>query len=272
LTCSQLKQSDSQSPKINFFVIPSPKKDFGCQILRSADDGDHISAFSSEKGAFADAKIDEFDLPGERVIQYVIRLDISVADVPLVDVADGCQQLLNDVPEFSLVLDGLLAETLEGEVLHDEIGEMLLEVEVEGVVLDDAGMPQIFDADEVALQLEDVLGLHGYLLHCVDFVGSQVLAGVNCGVGSLPYLAQQAVLLEKGVEGVPCLFFVLVRKFSEQFLRKDGVSSQLQRLLSSAYLFFLGLHLHAVFGEDGHFAEGSLDFADALLPFRLTIH
>lgn len=133
-----------------------------------------------------------------------------MADVPLVDVADSSEQFLEDLSELVLVQGLEVAEVGEGKVLHDQIGQMFVEVEIEGIVFDDAGVSQIFDVDEVALEFEDVLGLHGYFFDCVDFIGFEVLASMDDGVGSFPYFREQLVFGEEGVEVVAFLFLVLV--------------------------------------------------------------
>lgn len=83
-----------------------------------------------------------------------------MADVPFVYEGEGLQEFGKDEPE-GLFLEGLeFAEVGVGEVLHDQIGEPLAQVEVESVVFDDGLVPQLLDAQEVALQLEDVLLVH----------------------------------------------------------------------------------------------------------------
>ena len=62
-----------------------------------------------------------------------------MANVTLMYVDDGSQQLLENVPELALLLELVLAEAVEGEVFHDQVGGVLAKVEVEGVVADEAG-------------------------------------------------------------------------------------------------------------------------------------
>jgi len=51
-----------------------------------------------------------------------------------------------------------------------------------------------------------------------------------------------------------------------------GINCKLETLLSCSYFFLFGLDFHAVFGQDGNFAEGSFDLIDALLPLTMVIH
>ena len=87
---------------------------------------------------------------------------------------------------------------------------MFVEVEIECIVLYDAIVPQIFDIDEVAFELEDVLWLHGDFFDCVDFIGFEVLAGMDGGVAALADFGQELVLLEEGVEVATLFLLVLV--------------------------------------------------------------
>ena len=67
-------------------------------------------------------------------------------------VDDGSQQLLENVAELALLLELVLAEAVKGDVFHDQVGGVLAKVEGEGVVADEAGVTQVFDADEVAFE------------------------------------------------------------------------------------------------------------------------
>lgn len=76
-----------------------------------------------------------------------------MADISFVDMRDYLKKLCEHKFE---VLFGCLCEVGEvgeGEVLHYKIGHALFEVEVEGVVADDAGVTQLLDGQEVFLQL-----------------------------------------------------------------------------------------------------------------------
>jgi|688.fasta_scaffold1462112_1 hypothetical protein len=134
-------------------------------------------------------------------------------------------------------------------MFHDEVGDAFMEVEVECVVFDDAGVSQLFDAEEVLLEFEDVLLVHGDHLNCVHFLGLSILAAVHPRVGPFPDHLQQHVLLVETVHVAPLLLLVLVRVLPQQPLGKEGVC-QLQALPSEADLLLLGLDLQAVLGDD----------------------
>ena len=91
------------------------------------------------------------------------------------------------------------------------------------MVFDDGLIPQLLDAQEVALQLEDVLLVHRYDLHRVQFLRLLVLALIDSGVGSLADQLLQPVLLVEGVDVALLLLLVLVRVPPQQFLMEEAV-------------------------------------------------
>lgn len=55
--------------------------------------------------------------------------------------------------ELLLILDAALEQAGLVEALHDEIGTMLLGVNVESFILDDGRMAELFQVNEISLQL-----------------------------------------------------------------------------------------------------------------------
>jgi hypothetical protein len=63
-----------------------------------------------------------------------------------------------------------LGEIGEGEILHDQVCDVFLEIKVECMIFDDRGVTELFDVKKVLLEFEDVLIVHGDDLNCVYFL------------------------------------------------------------------------------------------------------
>lgn len=100
---------------------------------------------TSLKSAFADAEIYKFDAFGQWVVKDVLRLDVSVTNIPLVNVDNGVEELCDDGTESLFVFEPKLQEILVGKIFHNKIGEVLFEVEIESVIADYALMLQRLD-------------------------------------------------------------------------------------------------------------------------------
>ena len=85
----------------------------------------------------ADAEIDDLDLLFLRVIEDVLRLYIPMADILIMNIADGGDQLFDDLPKFLLILGLEVFQALVLDVVHHQEGGSLVLVEVECPVLDD---------------------------------------------------------------------------------------------------------------------------------------
>lgn len=162
-------------------------------------------------------------------------------------------------------------EVGEGEVLHDEEGDALAEVEVECVVLDDGGVAQVPDVDEVLLELKDVLLVHRDDLHSVYFLRLLVFATVHPRVGALSDHLQQYVLLVECVQSAPLLLLVLVRVLPKQALRQHALR-QLQTLPPETDLLLLCLHLQAVLRDELECPQRFFNALDLISSLLSLIH
>jgi hypothetical protein len=57
----QFKKGDPSGPNIYFLVVATSAEHFGCPVVESAGDGEHVHADASSTMFAADAKIDEFE-------------------------------------------------------------------------------------------------------------------------------------------------------------------------------------------------------------------
>ena len=76
-----------------------------------------------------------------------------MADVAFVDEADNGENFAEDGSHLFFVGDLLVDEVGEGEVLHDEVCDVFVKIEVESVVADDTGVSQCLDVQEVLFEL-----------------------------------------------------------------------------------------------------------------------
>ncbi len=84
------------------------------------------------------------------------------------------------------------------------------------MVADDGGMTQLLDAQEVLLQLQDVLLVHTDYLHRIDLTRLAIFAPVDACIGALPNHLQQSVLVVEAVDVAAVLLFILVRILPQQ--------------------------------------------------------
>jgi hypothetical protein len=192
-----------------------------------------------------------------------------MADISLVYMRDYFEQLGEHKLQVWFGCLREVGEVREWEVLHDQVGNALLEIEVEGVVADDAGVAQLLDGEEVFLQLQDVFLVHADDLHRVDLSRLAVLATVHAGVGALSYHLKQRILLVEAVHVATLLLLVFIRVLPQQPFREESVS-QLQTLPAEADLLLLGLDLEAILGNDLDVPQRLLDALDSITP-RLSL-
>lgn len=124
----------------------------------------HVPPAAPLEGLLADAEIDDLDPLGLPAVENILRLDVPVANIAVMQILDGFDQFLGHQLDLLLASHADFCEAGLVEALHDQVGAVLLEVQVERLVPDDRRMSQFFQVDEIAFQLEDVLLLELELL------------------------------------------------------------------------------------------------------------
>lgn len=119
------EDSDSQGPQIDPLVVASSEVHFRSLVVVSADHGQHVPAHSSLVGLFADAEVDELYCPADRTVEYILGLDVAVAYIPVVQILQRLDQLLDHVLQLLLGGEEGVAEAGLVEALHDEEGAVL---------------------------------------------------------------------------------------------------------------------------------------------------
>lgn len=64
-----------------------------------------------------------------------------------------------------------IKQTLEGQILHDQIAYVLILIKVKGFVFDDVEVLQALDILKILLQEDGVLALELHYLHGILFLG-----------------------------------------------------------------------------------------------------
>lgn len=82
------------------------------------------------------------------------------------------------------------------------------------MILYDGILPKLLDIDEILLEFEDVLLIHGDDLDRIYFFRFLVLAPMHACVSALADHLQQNVFLVEGVQVVAILFLILIRVFA----------------------------------------------------------
>jgi hypothetical protein len=104
---------------------------------------------------------------------------------------------------------------------------MFLQIEVESVIADYAGVAQLLDVEEVLLEFQIMLLVHAHPFNGVDFSVLYVLALKDRCVAALAYLLKQPIVLVKCVEHALFFLLVLIRKLTQKSLRLEAIHGQL---------------------------------------------
>lgn len=110
----------------------------------------HVPPAAPLEGLLADAKIDDLDPLGLPAVENILGLDVPVANIAVMQILDGPDQFLGHQLDLLLAGDADFGEAGLVEALHDQVGAVLLEVQVERLVPDDRRMSQFFQVDEIA--------------------------------------------------------------------------------------------------------------------------
>jgi hypothetical protein len=118
----------------------------------SANNSEHIPPSSSLEGLLADAKVNNFDHFRLLAIENILGFNISMAYISMMQVLYGINEFLDDEFQLFLIFDRALQETRFVKTLHDEVGAVLLEVQIERFIFDNGRMAKLFQINEISLQ------------------------------------------------------------------------------------------------------------------------
>jgi hypothetical protein len=100
-----------------------------------ADDGEHIPPGAPLKGLLSNAKVNNLYLLVSAAIENVLRFNVTMTYIMVVEVANCSDEFLDDLFELVFLEERALGEVGRGEVLHDEIGVSV--VKVQSAILED---------------------------------------------------------------------------------------------------------------------------------------
>jgi hypothetical protein len=99
------------------------------------------------------------------------------------EILNSIDELVDYIFQLVLVLNRIVSQTRVWHILHHQVADPLITVEVESLVPADRWMVKLLQSDEVFSEPEDVLLLQFNLLHCVEpfcrFVNTLVHAGIT---------------------------------------------------------------------------------------------
>lgn len=104
----------------------------------------HVSPAAPLKGLLANAKINDLDPLGLPAVENVLRLDIPMANIAVMEILDSLDQFLCHQFDLLLAGDADFREAGPVEAFHNQVGAVLLEIKVECLVSDDRRMSQFF--------------------------------------------------------------------------------------------------------------------------------
>lgn len=162
-----------------------------------ADNSEHVSPGAPLEGLLRNAEVNNLNLLVPAAIENILRFNVTMTYIMVVQVANCSDEFLDDLFELVLRERRALGEVGGGGVLHDEIGVSV--VEVQRPILEDGGVVELLQIDEALFQLHQVLLLDLELFHRVHLARLLVHALVDASVGPLPQLLLQLVLLLEGV-------------------------------------------------------------------------
>jgi hypothetical protein len=214
-SCHQFVEQHSCRPDIYLLIVPSASEHFRSAVEERTGDGPHIEFGSPASVLAADAEVDQLDLPAFGVEEDVLHLDVAVGDRAAVEVGQRLQQLAEYAPQPLLATHLRPAQAGGEHQLHHQPAGVLHQVDVEGLIADDAGVGEGAEEEEVGLEFWQLLVVEHEGLDCVALARPALDAAVHHSVRPLSQLLHQLVLLgeELGVvdaEGAAVRFLLVV--------------------------------------------------------------
>lgn len=136
--CHQLVEQDSCCPDIHWLSVASSKHLRG-PVIESPSDGPHLYESTSPSESFGNPKINQFYSLSLRVIKDVFRFDISVHDVPFMEIAESIHELKHQLLDVFLTLYECLFKRRRVDQLHHQPSHTLSGVNIEGLIFDNVG-------------------------------------------------------------------------------------------------------------------------------------
>jgi hypothetical protein len=89
VACYKFVDHDTESPDVYPLIVTSPNINLGRKVEVCSYDCEHIPSGSPREGLFGDSKVNDFYLASALVVEYVLGLYVSVADVVLMQILEA---------------------------------------------------------------------------------------------------------------------------------------------------------------------------------------
>ena len=89
----QFEDGHTKCPQVDPLVVASADKNLRRHVVVGADDGEHVSPLTAQEGFLGDAEVDDLDLLVGFVVEDVLWLDVSVADISAMKISKSGQYL-----------------------------------------------------------------------------------------------------------------------------------------------------------------------------------
>ena len=135
---NHLINGNTNCPQVNSFIITSANVYLRSKIEMRSNDSEHISSGTSLKSLFSNLKINKFDFLCFAIIKYVFKLDISMANVSIVDIFNCSYNLPDNMLYLFLIFYGIFSKIGVTDILHNQIS--VSAVKVKSSIFDDGRM------------------------------------------------------------------------------------------------------------------------------------
>lgn len=99
----QLIQRYADSPTVYLLSVTPTQKHLRSFVVASSSVGEHLLISSSQLHIFALPEVYQLDNPSLTIIQYVLGLDVPVANALLMDVCQRIEYPIEDEPQTILI-------------------------------------------------------------------------------------------------------------------------------------------------------------------------
>jgi hypothetical protein len=114
-----------------------------------ADNGEHIPSGTPLESLLSNTKINKFNLSISAAIKNILRFNVTMTNIVIVQIANCDYEFLNDMFEILLVEMRTFSEVRRGEVLHYQIGVTV--VKVKSTIFQDGVVVQLLQVDKAFL-------------------------------------------------------------------------------------------------------------------------
>ena len=91
--CDKFVDSDSDGPNVHFLIIATSSEYLGGKVEVGSNYGEHVSPLPSLKSFLANSKVNNFDSLHDRIVEYILGLDVPMTNISLMNIGDSVKNL-----------------------------------------------------------------------------------------------------------------------------------------------------------------------------------